>query len=542
MKAKRVTALLLAAAMAATAMAGCGQKEEGSKETATGVSESMEDAGDTKAESGEEDSGAQERAEGGQEPLKYSFSMSSQLNEYILQSPDINSDKWVQDFNQRYNTDVTIRLLDHKRFNEEMQMMFASGDIPDVVKCYENYTHEAMCHAVENGVFQPLDEYLADAGEKYPNLMKTIPEDTWEYNKYDGKIYGISVCYLSETSRRATYIRKDLLDKTGLDIPVTLEDTVEVLKAFKDLGVEYPYAGREKWSYTDVFFGAYGVNPLTWNLDKDGNLVPDMIRPEMKEALAFHRMLNEEGLMDPESLTTNSSDWLNKIYSGKVGMFDHNATQIASFNSSLKQNVPDGEFILIPSPEGPYGDKGAWKYSPVLETIYFNKDFKDVDRFLQLLDTMCTEEAQDYLSYGIEGENWTKENGEVKFEYPDSVLGEDEIRFRKFLGFIRDDAYDPRLTPYTPGGDQLMQWIEETGPKEGSENIDPGNLTALMNYPELDTGNCDLFYEMAAKIFYGQEPADYFDEFVAEYKSRGGDEIIKEATEAYQAGKVFLCR
>ena len=86
------------------------------------------------------------------------------------------------------------------------------------------------------------------------------------------------------------------------------------------------------------------------------------------------------------------------------------------------------------------------------------------------------------------------------------------------------------------------QWIEETGPKEGSENIDPGNLTALMNYPELDTGNCDLFYEMAAKIFYGQEPADYFDEFVAEYKSRGGDEIIKEATEAYQAGKVFLCR
>lgn len=529
MKAKKVTALAMAAVMAAGMLAGCGKSSQSTQST-------------EKANTASESSGAL-AGEGTADaaPLKFTISMSNGLNEYMVQSADINQDKWVKAFDERYHADVTIKLLDHKRFKEEMQMMFASGDIPDVVKGYDGYTHRAMCNSVENGVFQPLDEYLANAEEKYPNLMNAIPEEAWAYNKYDGKIYGIPVAYLSNTSRRATYIRKDILDKTGLDIPTTLDETIELLRAFKEQGVEYPYAGREQWNYTDMFFGAFGVNPSTWNLDKDGNLVPDMIRPEMKEALEFIRMLNEEGLMDPESLTTNSSDWLNKIYAGKVGMFDHNVTQIASFNSSLQQNVPDGEFIMIPSPVGPYGDKGAYKYAPALESIYFSNNFKDVDRFLELLDRMCTEEEQNYLSYGIEGENWTrKADGEVEFTYPDTILGEDEIRFRKFLGLIRDDSYDPRLTPFIPGGDQIVDWLETTGVEEGVPNIEPGNLTSLEAHPELRPGSCDLFFEMSAKIFYGQEPLEAFDTFVEAYKSRGGDEIIKEATEVYKAGDALF--
>ncbi|WP_157668652.1 extracellular solute-binding protein [Lachnoclostridium phytofermentans] len=521
MKKRKMTALLLAVAMVAGVITGCGKG----------------------ATQGTETNGTQTNGKGEEAPLKYTLSMSNGLNEYIMQSTDINQDKWLKDFDARYNVDVDINLLDHKRFVEEMQMMFASGKIPDVVKCYENYTHPGMCNAVENGVFQSLDEYLVDAEEKYPNLMRTIPKEIWDYNKYEGKIYGIPVVYLSETARRATYIRKDLLDKAGLEVPKNLDETVAVLKAFKDMGLEYPYAGREKWSYTDIFFGAFGVNPTTWNLNENNELVPDIIRPQMKEALTFLHMLNEEGLMDPESLTTTSSDWLNKIYSGKVGMFDHNATQIASFNSSLRQNVPDGEFVLIQSPEGPYGDKGAYKYAPVLESIYFNKNFKYVDRFLKLLDEMCTDEAQDYLSYGIEGENWTKKaDGSIEYTYPDSVLGEDETRFRKFLGFIKDDAYDVRLTPYLPGGEELMSWMQNVGPMEGTDNINPGNLESLLTHPELDPKTCDLFYEMSAKIFYGQEPVDTFDKFVEEYKSRGGDQVIKEATEKYEAGNVFYCR
>ncbi len=485
----------------------CGSANTSGQESGSGGQGQSETAGQTQEDAGE--SGASEE----KEPLKFTMSISNGLNEYIAQSPDINQDKWVKVFNERYNLDLTLKLLDHKRFAEEMQMMFASGEIADVVKCYDNYTSPSMCQSVENA---------------------------WDYNKYNGHIYGIPVSYLSRATRRATYIRKDLLDKTELGIPTTLDEFVEVLKAFRDMGVEYPYAGREYWTYTDIFFGAYGVNPLTWNLNEEGQLVPDMIRPEMKEALAFHKMLKDEGLMDPESLTTNSSDWLNKIYTGKVGLFDHNGGQLYGFNSSLQQNVPEGEFILIPSPVGPYGDQGTYKYSPVFESIFINKDFQEPERIFEYLDRMCTDEEQDFMAYGIKGEDWTEENGQVQYEYPTDQVGVAEISFRKTMGLIRDDSYDPRLLPFTPGGDDFMDWLQNVSTKEGIDNIDPGKLESLTLHPELQPGNgCDLFHQMAANIFYGKEPIDSFDTFVEEYLRRGGQEVIEEATKAYQEGKTF---
>ena len=188
MKRKRLMALFLAAAVSAGVLAGCGKETSGqdsAKDSGTndqGQSEVVQEA-----EADEEEAQVPEEEK---EPLKFTMSISNGLNEYIAQSSDINQDKWVKVFNERYNLDLTLKLLDHKRFAEEMQMMFASGEIADVVKCYDNYTSPSMCQSVENGVFMPLDDILATADEKYPNLMKAIPENAWDYNKYDGHIYG----------------------------------------------------------------------------------------------------------------------------------------------------------------------------------------------------------------------------------------------------------------------------------------------------------------------------------------------------------------
>lgn len=513
----RISSLFMAFLMVLSMAAGCSSKsnEAGNPTQATGTAKSDD------------------------KPLKFTLSMSNNLNEYVLKSSDINQDKWLQEMKKRYNVDITLKLLDHKRFMEEMQIMFASGSIPDVVKCFDNYTRADMAQSVQNGVFMPLDNILANAKTNYPNLMKTIPESAWQENKYEDKIYGIPNIYLSRTTRRATYIRKDLLDKVGKKAPTTLDETIEVLKAFKNAGVPFPYAGREKWSYTDIFFGAYGVNYVTWGLDKDGKLMPDMIRPEMKEALKFHSTLRKEGLMDPESLTTNSNDWLNKIYAGKVGMFDHNGGQITGFNTSLKKNVPEGEFILIPSPAGPNGQKGMYKYSPVFETTYINKNFKEADKFFKFLDAMCTPEAQEFLTFGILGQDYNKNNGKIEYTYPTDTVKQNENSFRKGLGFVRDDSYDPLMLPFQPDSKKFMDWVETIAPNEGVTNYDPGALKSLADHPELKPGNCDLFLEYAAKIFYGQLPPEAHDDFVKEYMKRGGDQVVKEATEAYKAGKAF---
>jgi ABC-type sugar transport system, periplasmic component len=472
-------------------------------------------------------------------PLKFSMAVGLTLNTYAAKLSDINQDKWVKEMKKRYNAEITIKMLNNSKLVESMQIMFASGDIPDIVRCFDNYNRPDMAQSVQNGVFMPLDDLLTKNKDSLKNLMAKIPAQAWEEEKYNGKIYGVPNIYLSNTSRRATYIRKDLLDKLGLKAPTTLDETIKVLKAFKDAGVKYPYAGREKWSYTDIFFGSFGVNYTTWGVTKDGQLMPDMIRPEMKEALAFHATLRKEGLMDPEALTTKSNDWMNKIYAGEVGMFDHNGNSLNNFNSGLKKNVPNGEFALVASPAGPDGLKGMYKYSSVFESCYINKNYKDAERFLKFLDKMSADEAEMFRSFGIEGQDYTINNGKIQYTYPTEPIKQDENMFRSNLTIIRDDAYNPLTLPFQPGGNDILNWIQNIASIEGITNYDPGDLKSLRDHPDLKPGNCDLFLQASAKIFYGQASLDSFDDFVKEYMKRGGDEIVKETTEAYKAGRVF---
>ena len=143
MKRKKLMAMLMAVSVFAGVLTGCGNTSGSNSGTSE---QGQSEAAPQTEESAEEADAPQEETK---EPLKFTMSISNGLNEYIAQSPDINQDKWVKVFNERYNLDLTLKLLDHKRFAEEMQMMFASGEIADVVKCYDNYTSPSMCQSVE---------------------------------------------------------------------------------------------------------------------------------------------------------------------------------------------------------------------------------------------------------------------------------------------------------------------------------------------------------------------------------------------------------
>jgi hypothetical protein len=61
------------------------------------------------------------------------------------------------------------------------------------------------------------------------------------------------------------------------------------------------------------------------------------------------------------------------------------------------------------------------------------------------------------------------------------------------------------------------------------------NLEALTTRPELGIGSGTLFLDMFAKVITGKLDLDTgFENFVAEWKKRGGDQAIKEATEWYK--------
>src|SRR5699024_12485758 len=141
--------------------------------------------------------------------------------------------------------------------------------------------------------------------------------------KEDGKIYAIPE-FLSKPSRRGMAIRMDLLEETGLDIPETTDEYLDVLRAFKELGVEHPFQGRENFHYADTFFGAFDAFPYQWEIEEDTDqVVPKLVAQggvKAKKALDLNRKMYEEELINQEILTILQPPYIHHILSVNSGL------------------------------------------------------------------------------------------------------------------------------------------------------------------------------------------------------------------------------
>lgn len=477
-------------------------------------------------------------------PTPISISLRTLGLPYVVNHPDINEDEYVLELEERTNTDLDIRLFPHSEFQTNMDLMFASGDIPDIVSTQGYYTDPtsnggSLPDAVEAGVFLPLDDLIEEHG---PNLKEYIPESIWELQRYeDGKIYSIPQI-LSNPSRRATVIRRDLLDEAGLDAPETVEETLEVLRAFKELGVEQPFVARENYSYSDTFFAAYDVQPH-WILNDSGNPVPKFFDSEnMKKAIGVYKTMYDEGLIHPEYLTQDSNIYKNKIMSGEVGMWSQNANALVSWQKNLEENVPDGKMEIIPSPTGPDGKGGYGKYNPFLRTFMISAETENPEKIIQFLDWMVSEEGQEFFTFGIEEEDYTKDNGEINYEQPEGTEEVNREVYRStFLWLLADATYTEGLLEQTEEGKDLMNAYDEILAKEGRSGIRfVPPLDTFSTYPALSFKGDkypDLLLEYIAKMITGSEDIDNWDKALEEWKEQGGNEILKEAKERYDAGQ-----
>ncbi|WP_248926520.1 extracellular solute-binding protein [Paenibacillus hamazuiensis] len=470
------------------------------------------------------------------EKAKFSISLRTLAFNYVEKSPNINEDKWVKKLEELTNTDLDIQLVPHKEYEQKMIQMFATNDIPDVVQGSGGVNGKEMAGSVPAGVFMPLDDLLKKYGQ---NLLKKVPKEAWDNVSYQGKIMAIPE-YLSNPSRRATVIRKDLLDKAGLPVPKTVDEYVNVLRKFKELGVENPYQGRETFKYADTFFGAYDVFPYLSMFEKQGDqIVPKFFDSEnMMKALQTYKTMYDEGLINKEFATINPTVYKNNILAGKAGIWSMNANEVLQWEQQLKANVPTAKLEVIPSPVGPDGKGGHYLYGSVTRGYFINKNVKNPEAIVKFFDWMVSDEAEKFFTFGIQGDTYTEENGKINYKSPTDPQGVDEERYRQaFLWLVQDTTYNKGTLSLTEEGKKLMNIYDTILAKEGRDGIqfDP-RLDALVKNPDIapnsDTAPPLLLNHMV-KMVYGKEPISDWPKVLEEWKSKGGNDVIKEATEKF---------
>lgn len=522
MKKRKVLPVAIVMALAAGSLVGCGSKEE----TKTGQGTSTPTAAAA--------------------PAKFKVGLTTGGSKYVEGSADINNDKYVKKLEELSKTDLTMQLIPHETYAQSMTLLFASGELPDLLQT-KGINQPEVAPAIDSGVLLPLNDLIDKYG---PNLKKKIPKASWDSARVskDGKIYGIPQ-ENPITTDTVTYIRKDWLDKLGLQAPKTVDEYIEVMKAFRDKDPngngkqdEIAMSGRAKLAFAYQFFAAYDVMPRAWKFEND-QLVPNFIRPGMVDALKVYQKLYQEKLLDNEVFTLQGKDWDAKIKgTGTVGIWAASSISPGAIETAIKANVPTAAIDTIPSPVGPSGKPGG--VYPIGSTVSdfvwtIPKSAKNPEAIIKFLDWYYSDDkAKDtFFMYGLEGENYKAENGAIKYNYPTTNEQiQAENMFQEWVHFTGGKPHltDEAFLKNKPGGEKTVKSLQVAG-KEGvkDEGLEIPALPTLKTRPELAYDG--LWLEFAAKVITGKESVDKFNDFVANWKKQGGDQLIKEATEWYKA-------
>ncbi|MEN6363461.1 MAG: extracellular solute-binding protein [Rectinema sp.] len=224
-------------------------------------------------------------------------------------------------------------------------------------------------------------------------------------------------------------IRKDWLDKLGLKTPKTLDELVEVAKAFtfndpdgngKDdtygFGAWYESTGLSSAGFGrrfDYIMGAFGVAGM-WNLESADKFQFNFRDPNFRKAIEFIRKINEAGIIDPSWTAPNKDEFRARWKQGKFGIFweQFAALHTTANYKDFDKNFPNGELVPIMPPVGPGGKSsngldiaGARIYAVSTKAAKAGK----VEAIARLLEWMASPEGYYLCGFGVEGVNFKKD-------------------------------------------------------------------------------------------------------------------------------------
>lgn len=319
------------------------------------------------------------------------------------------------------------------------QNMLAGNDLPDLIFSSRFQTHYpgGVEGAVNDGVLYDVTELVEQNApnfwalcdeEQDPDIQKKIRGD-------QGMIIKFGSTFLPPTDNNKVFnglvVRQDWLEKYNLEAPVTLEEYTEVLRTFKENGVEYPLAlceffNQSQFSSNNPIASAFGVSVKEFDLDAEGNVHYCRTQDGYKEFLKFLRGWAEEGLIDEDLVSRSIDDSLRLFQGGQAGMcFAH------TYN--VKQSVavgpatdPDFKLLCLEMPKVNASDQthlSAPTRSINSNSWQVSASCKHPEEAVAFIDYLMSPETLLLTAWGTnEGENKTYQiNADGQREFTDFV-------------------------------------------------------------------------------------------------------------------------
>ena len=299
---------------------------------------------------------------------------------------------------------------------EAFPTYLASGEWPDFIH-HDLSKSQLNDYGVLGGKFINYYEYL----ELMPNLVQTF-EDYPLIKKAathsNGEMYGLPGVEVSATLTACRpYVRTDVLEAAGLEMPKTIDEFYNALIVLKEENGEAGFiysASSDENCWGPFIFAAFGtLTNMNFDDDGTGKVIFNRTSEQMKLYYEFMHKLYDEGLLHQEYLTMETTVRRELAKTGNWAFMGNEAQRLSA------EDFADGQFhIDCPAPFTSEYDniQEILGKSPYFQGagFYINKECEYVEELCQMFDIMyATEEVVEgsglhgmSFCYGLEGVDW----------------------------------------------------------------------------------------------------------------------------------------
>lgn len=440
-------------------------------------------------------------------------------------------------------------------YGQKLGVSLAAGRIPDIVRV-NPYQLRQLSNA---GLIQDLSEvYQSYASPLAKSILEAEGSGPFDAATIDGKLMAIPETASSIETAQYLWIRTDWLERLELQPPETMEDVLNISKAFTE---EDPDGNGKSDTFGlaltnhlwDPVMGAaglmagYGAYPNIWIKNEEGGLVFGGIQPEVRNALQALQNMYLDGQFDPDFSYKKGTNEARLIQNGTIGMLY--GEQWTPFMIQLSRETDsEAEWRAFPivAESGKLAKvplrTNTWQYFAV------RKDYAHPEVIMKLmnlhLETNWGEHAQYETYYNDDSKAvWmlSPVNPFPGTKNLDAYRQLHEANRTGDLSVLQEEALTikNRMDAYTEESvESGWGWNQTYGPSGAFSIADAYERKGQLLYDQFTGGITetmvdrqiilnDLQLEAYLNIILGS-PIEEFDQFVASWRKLGGDQITAE--------------
>jgi len=480
----------------------------------------------------------------------------------------VDSNQFTRMLEEKLNIKTTViwAAADGKDYDQRVNLSIAADDLPDGLVV----TTSQLLQMIKAGE-------LADLTEAYHQYASTAMKAL--VGPLTPPIYALPSLAVPEDGYHLTWIRKDWLDRLGLQPPRTMKDLETVARAFvekdpggngkgRTIGISGPQAGGKLYSHFldstnnsfgfDPLFSAFGAYPGYWLQGKDGKAVYGSLLPETRVALAKLADLYRQGLLDPE--TAIRKDATEPVVRGRTGLYFGNWWNgYWPLNDAVRQD-PTANWQAYAVP---LDTQGRFRPHAGARSNFFTvvrRGYAHPEAVVKMLNLLIRDEGSFDLSKADPG--WfplrvpmamTDENHVTLTALRDVLAHPSQKKVYQGPAY---SAYKLLATdvakvgqafhsPFDPTDLSSWDFRDEYWPRAfsylvGAAALDDHRFQVVSSLIYRKTASMETRWaalkrledDTFLKIILGNAPIEAFDRFVVQWKTQGGDKITREVEAA----------